>query len=237
MQTMTEREKIITENYHSVMYKIEEARRRRGTGEEVTLLAATKTVPAEEIVFAAEELGLRVAGENRAQEFTAKYDAVSPHLDYQFIGSLQRNKVKYVVGRASLIHSVSSLSLAEEISARAERLGITQDILIEINIAAEESKSGFLPGEAAAAIEHIRALPAVNLRGMMTMGAAEAEKDAVKKYFQESYAIFIDNFIKKSHNIRESILSMGMSDSFESAIEEGATLVRVGSAIFGHRNP
>lgn len=232
---MTEREKIIAENYHSVMHRIEEAKRRRGGGE-VTLLAATKTVPAEEIVFAAKELGLKAAGENRAQEFTNKYEAVSPWLDYQFIGSLQRNKVKYVVGRASLIHSVSSLSLAEEISARASKLGIVQDVLIEVNIAAEESKSGFLPKEVSAAVDQIDALPSIKLRGMMTMGAADADENASRKYFKESYAIFIDNFTKKTHNISESILSMGMSGSFETAIEEGATLVRVGSAIFGHRN-
>ncbi len=234
---MTEREKIITENYNLVKYKIEEAIRRRGGGEDVTLLAATKTVPAEEIVFAAKELGLRFAGENRAQEFTAKYDAVSPYLDYQFIGSLQKNKVKYVVGRASLIHSVSSISLAEEISARAVKLGITQNVLLEINIAREESKHGFLPEESDEAIGKIRELPGVNLRGIMTMGAAGAEKDALRKYFQKSYAIFIDNFPKKTHNISDTILSMGMSGSFEQAIEEGATLVRVGSAVFGSRNP
>lgn len=233
---MTERENQISENYKRVVENIREAELRRGEGEHVTLLAATKTVPAEEIVFASEKLGLAVAGENRVQEFNEKYDAVSPKLDYQFIGHLQTNKAKHVVGRASLIHSVSSLKLARELDRLAGARDVVQDVLIEINCAAEESKSGFLIADTPFVIDEFEAFSSLRLLGIMTMGPAGAEKSLLRKYFREIYAIFIDNFPKKSHNIRETILSMGMSGSYELAIEEGATMVRVGSAIFGQRN-
>lgn len=232
---MTEREYQISENYKRVTENIREAELRRGDGGHVTLLAATKTVPADEIAFAAKQLGLTVAGENRVQEFQAKYDEISPLLDYQFIGHLQTNKAKHVVGKASLIHSVSSLKLARELDRLAAARGAIQDVLIEINCAAEESKSGFLTADTPSVIDEFEAFSSLRLRGIMTMGPAGAEKSLLKKYFQEIYAIFIDNFPKKSHNISETILSMGMSSSYELAIEEGATMVRVGSAIFGQR--
>ena len=233
---MTERQIEIADNVKRVRERINEAVLRRGEGRDVKLLAATKTVSAEDIIFAADALSLRLAGENRAQEFTDKYDAVRPRLDeYHFIGHLQTNKAKYVVGKADLIHSVSSLKLAGEINRLAALRGIRQDVLMEINCAREEAKSGFFPEDAPSVAAEFEAFEALNLRGIMTMGPANAEKDVLRKYFQETYAIFIDIFEKKPHNIRETVLSMGMSDSFELAIEEGATLVRVGSAVFGKR--
>lgn len=233
---MTERQAQIADNLRRVRERIEEAKLCRGNGTDVTLLAATKTVCADDIIFAADELGLRIAGENRAQEFTDKYDTLMPHLDeYHFIGHLQTNKAKYVVGKADLIHSVSSLKLARELNRLAEAKSITQDVLIEINCAHEAAKSGFLPEEAAGVIDSFGEFSHLNLRGIMTMGPAGVEKCVLRKYFRETYQIFIDNFIKKTHNIRETVLSMGMSDSFDIAIEEGATMVRVGSAIFGER--
>ncbi|MBQ1502506.1 MAG: YggS family pyridoxal phosphate-dependent enzyme, partial [Clostridia bacterium] len=146
------------------------------------------------------------------------------------------NKAKFIVGKASLIHSVDSLHLAERIGSLASAAGIVQDVLIEINIGREEAKSGFLPEEAAEAEARISELPGVRTRGIMVMAPVCSEKDEYRKYFKETYSIFIDIFQKKSHNIRECILSMGMSDSYVEAIEEGATLVRVGSALFGRRN-
>jgi len=233
---MTERQAAIRENYLAVCERITNAVSRRGDGAEVSLLAATKTVPADEIVFAADCLGLRLAGENRVQEFVQKYDEAAPHLqEYHFIGHLQTNKVKSIVGRSQLIHSASSIRLLHEIDRAAAKIGVVQDVLIEINCAREEAKSGFLPEEAADAIAQAESLSAVNVRGIMTMGPVGVEKSVLRKYFRETYSIFIDNFEKKPHNIREYILSMGMSDSYELAIEEGATLVRVGSAIFGRR--
>ena len=234
---VTERQILISDNLKRVRERIDRAVARRGEGRDVTLLAATKTVSAEDIIFAADELSLKIAGENKAQEFTDKYDTVRPHLDeFHFIGHLQTNKAKYVVGRADLIHSVSSLKLAAEINRLAEKHGIVQPVLMELNCAAEESKSGFLPQDAVAVSGEFAAFPHLDLKGIMTMGPAGAEKSVLRKYFQETYAIFIDIFGKKPHNIREAVLSMGMSDSFDVAIEEGATLVRVGSAVFGSRN-
>ncbi len=230
---MTEREYEISENYKRVTDRIENAVARRGGGG-VTLLGATKTVPAEDVLFAA-SLGLRAAGENKQQEFTEKYDLLSPVLDYQFIGHLQRNKAKYVVGKATLIQSVDSLRLAEEIDRLAKARGVSQDVLMEINIGREESKSGFLPEDASGIIDEFGKYTSLNLRGIMTMAPVCEKKDDYRKYFQETYAIFIDIYQKKSHNIGDTILSMGMSDSFVEAIEEGSTLVRVGSAIFGKR--
>lgn len=233
---MTEREKQISDNLRRVRERIDEAVQKRGDGREVSLLAATKTVCTEDIIFAADKLELKLAGENRAQEFRDKFDLLSPHLDeYHFIGHLQSNKLKYVVGKADLIHSVSSLRLAEEINAMAEQRGIRQPVLIEINCAAEEAKSGFLPKDAPFVIDEFERFAHLDLRGIMTMGPSGVEKCVLRKYFRETYQIFIDNFAKKTHNIRETVLSMGMSDSFDLAIEEGATMVRVGSAIFGVR--
>ena len=233
---MTERQLTITENYKTVKENIALTIERRGDGAPVTLLAATKTVPSEDIVFAADSLGLAVAGENKVQEFCDKFDAVTPHLsEYHFIGHLQTNKVKYLVGRCPLIHSAGSLKLIGEINKLSSKAGVTQDVLLEINCAAEESKSGFLPEEVPEIIDRMDEFEAVNLRGIMTMGPSGVEKSVLRKYFRETYKIFIDNFGKKPHNIREYILSMGMSDSYELAIEEGANLVRVGSAIFGRR--
>ncbi len=233
---MTDRQALISDNLCRVRERIQASELRRGDNRRVSLLAATKTVPGEDIIFTADSLGLTLAGENKAQEFTDKYESVRPHLDeYHFIGHLQTNKVKYVVGKADLIHSVSSLKLAREIDRVAGNKGIIQDVLLELNCAAEESKSGFLPSEVSSAIESFAAFSNINLRGIMTMGPAGVEKCVLRKYFRETYQIFIDNFEKKPHNIRETVLSMGMSDSYDIAIEEGATMVRVGSAIFGQR--
>ncbi len=232
---MTERQIQITENFKKVRERIQEAAAKRGGGD-VTLLAATKTVPAEDILFAAENLGLTAAGENKQQEFTSKYDALSGVLDYQFIGHLQTNKAKYIVGKASLIQSVDSLHLAERIDALAAAAGVVQDVLLEVNIGREEAKSGFLPEAVAEAEARISEMRNVRTRGIMVMAPVCSKKDEYRKYFRETYSIFIDIFQKKSHNIEEYTLSMGMSDSYVEAIEEGATLVRIGSALFGSRN-
>ena len=232
---MTERQIQLTENFKRVRENIAKASAHRGDGGEVTLLGATKTVPAEDILFAANELGLTVAGENRQQEFTAKYDALSGVLDCHFIGHLQSNKAKFIVGKASLIHSVDSLKLAEHVDRLAEQAGVVQDVLIELNTGREQSKTGFFPEEAAEAAARIFEMKSVRLRGLMAMTPICSEKNELRKYFEETYSIFIDIFQKKSHNIREYILSMGMSDSYVEAIEEGSTLVRIGSALFGRR--
>ena len=183
-----------------------------------------------------ENCGLRLCGENHAQEFADKYDAVrAAGAEMDFIGHLQTNKVKYIVGKARLIHSLDSIKLAEAINERAEKLGVVQNVLVEINIGEEENKTGINPSDVEGFISQLKAYPAINLCGMMTMAPKCEEIQEFREYFKESYRIFLDFFAKKTHNIGEPILSMGMSDSFECAIEEGANVVRLGSIIFGSR--
>ncbi len=238
-----ERCREIAENYRTVKENIERAldRRKAGTGG-VRLLAATKTVPPEDILFAVSELGLDLIGENRVAELTEKLPRLDGKVEQHFIGHLQTNKVQKVVGHVSVIESVDSLRLAAEIDRRSKKLGIVTDILAEVNIGREENKSGVLPEDVCSFCADLGEFSSLRLRGLMTMAPAMTEKEKFRKYFQETYGIFIDIFTKKSHNIIEPvlslppILSMGMSDSYEIAAEEGATEVRVGSAIFGRRN-
>lgn len=229
------RKEIIRENYLRVMDKIEEAKARSPYGQNVTLLAATKTVPAEEIVYAIEELGLPMAGENKVQEFLSKYDELKGKCPLHLIGHLQTNKVRSIVGKVDMIQSVDSVRLANEIAKRSLEKGIVTDVLCEINIGEEENKGGIMPDAAEEFAFQLLETEGIRLRGFMTMAPFGCTKDEYKKYFSKTYNIYLDILGKTSHNIIEPILSMGMSDSFEAAIEEGATLVRVGSSIFGSR--
>ena len=226
----------IKENYRRVQDNIREAmaKRRAGSGP-VRLLAATKTVQPDAILFAVDHLGLDLIGENRTTELVEKYPALEGRVEQHFIGHLQTNKVKQVVGRVSLIESVDSLRLAQEISRRSEMLGITTDILVEINSGREPNKGGVMPENARDAVREFGLLSGIRVRGLMTMAPVCANIEDSRKYFRETYAIFIDIFEKNKHNIIEPILSMGMSSTYGIAIEEGATEVRVGQAIFGHR--
>lgn len=234
---MTEaRQHELSENYRRVLDAVETAVAKRGAGPAVSLLAASKTYPAEDITYLMTHCGLTMAGENRQSEFTEKFDAVHPCGEYHFIGHLQTNKVKYLVGRADLIHSVDSVHLAEEIARQSSKCGVITPILVQVNAGREEAKSGVLPEEAPEFLAQIAEMPSLRLRGMMVVAPICDEKTTLRKYFQESYRIFIDFFGKNTHNIEDPILSMGMSDTFTDAIAEGATLVRVGSALFGARN-
>ena len=226
----------IKENYRRVQENIREAmaKRRAGSGP-VRLLAATKTVQPDAILFAVDHLGLDLIGENRTTELVEKYPALEGRVEQHFIGHLQTNKVKQVVGRVSLIESVDSLRLAQEIGRRSEMLGITTDILVEINSGREPNKGGVMPENARDAVREFGLLSGIRVRGLMTMAPVCANIEDSRKYFRETYAIFIDIFEKNKHNIIEPILSMGMSSTYGIAIEEGATEVRVGQAIFGHR--
>ena len=232
-----ERKNELRDRYLRVCENIEAARLRRGTGVPVTLLAATKTVPEEEVLYLVEECGLRLCGENHAQEFTAKYDGVTAAgARMDFIGHLQTNKVRVVAGRAGLIHSVDSVRLAAEIDSRCRKLGVTQDILVEINIGEEDAKTGVDPDRFDDFLAEIEPFSAIRPVGIMTMAPKCEKLEDFRAYFRKSYQFYLDFSAKKLHNIREPVLSMGMSDSYECAIEEGATLVRVGSAIFGARH-
>lgn len=226
---------IIAENFKRVRRELEEAAATSPTGKTPKLIAATKTVPVEVINFASESLGLRAIGENRVQELLEKYERYDKNLEIHFIGHLQKNKVRQIVGKVSMIHSVDSYSLAEQISKCSLALGIKTDVLVEINIGRETSKGGIMPEAAIEESLKIASLSGISVRGMMTMAPkCEKNKDYLK-YFQETYHIFVDFLSKNNHNIIEPVLSMGMSDSYREAVAVGATAVRIGSALFGRR--
>ena len=225
---------VIRENFARVRENLERAAEKAGRKTPL-LIAATKTVPVEVINFAASELGLTDIGENRVQELTEKYDSLDKSLNVHFIGTLQTNKVHSVVGKASVIHSVDSVKLAREIDRVSKKTGVVTDVLCEVNIGREEAKGGVMPEDAVKFALEIEELESIFVRGMMTMAPNCVEKTDYLKYFEETYAIFVDFLRKTRHNIIEPVLSMGMSDSYEYAAASGATAVRVGRALFGKR--
>lgn len=198
------------------------------------VVAATKTVDAEVINYAAENFGLTDVGENRVQELLSKYDALDKdRLNVHFIGHLQKNKVKYIVGKVCLIHSLDSVGLALEIEKQSAKLGIVTDVLIEVNIGAEENKSGADISEVGEIIRALSELSHVRLRGMMTIGPKCSSHDEYKGYFEKAYRLFTELF---TGSIDDAILSMGMSDSYCAALECGANVIRPGSCLFGARD-
>ncbi len=201
---------------------------------DIILLAATKTVDADTINYAIEK-GICYIGENKVQELLAKHGKVN-QVHNHFIGHLQTNKVKDIIDKVEMIQSVDSLKLANEISKQAVKRGICMDILLEVNIGGEESKWGFKPEDVEKAVSEIAKLSGIKIRGLMTIPPICENSLEVRKYFRKMYKLFIDIGNKKIDNSYMDILSMGMSDDFDIAIEEGANLVRVGTALFGKRN-
>ncbi|MCD7919228.1 MAG: YggS family pyridoxal phosphate-dependent enzyme [Clostridiales bacterium] len=229
----------IQERVQDVQARIRAAEQAAGRPEgSVTLVAATK-VQTDETIRTAITAGITVCGENRVQEFNAHYAAGAYEgADVQFIGHLQKNKVKYLVGKVSLIQSVDSAALLEAISARAERLGLVQDVLIEVNIGEEASKSGVRPEDAATLLALAGTLPGVRARGLMAIPPVSREPGGNRPFFAELYQLFVDIKGQMGDNNSDlDCLSMGMSGDFEDAIAEGATMVRVGTALFGPRPP
>ncbi len=221
-------------NYDAVMKKLDNALLKAGkTRQDVILLAATKTVDVDTINYAINK-GIAYIGENKVQELLSKYDGVID-VHHHFIGHLQTNKVKDVVGKVELIHSVDSLKLAKEISKQAQKLSKTMDILLEINIGNEDSKWGFTPDNLENSIKEIAALTNIRICGLMAIPPICENAEDNRKYFKKMYQLFVDIRDKNIHNSYMNILSMGMSDDFDIAIEEGANLVRVGTALFGKR--
>lgn len=204
----------------------------------VTLLAATKT-QSSDTIRAAIAAGVTVCGENRVQEFTAHLaDNAYEGAEVHFIGHLQTNKVKYVVGKAALIHSVSSEKLLRAIAAQADKLGLVQDILLEVNLAGEESKSGFTPEEAPGAARLAGELDGVRLRGLMCIPPVAADPGDNLPFFQKLHQLAVDIRREIVHNGEDmDVLSMGMSGDYADAVAAGSTCVRVGSALFGPRPP
>lgn len=227
---------MICGNLKEVEAKIEAACKRAGRDRsEVTLIAVSKTKPVE-MLEEAYETGIREFGENKVQEMMDKYEVMPKDIHWHMIGHLQRNKVKYLMGKAALIHSVDSLRLAEEISAQSVKHEVTTDILIEVNIAGEETKFGTDREDAIALVEAAAKLPNIHICGLMTIAPFVENPEDNRKYFQQIRQLSVDIKEKNIDNVDMRILSMGMTGDYEVAIEEGATMVRVGTGIFGARN-
>lgn len=227
---------MVVENLAEVERRVCAACERAGRPrEEVTLIAVSKTKPVSMI----EELlpgGTRDFGENKVQELCEKYEQLPKEIRWHLIGHLQRNKVKYVVDKACLIHSVDSLRLAETISEEAVKRQLTVPVLIEVNVAGEESKFGVSPEETEELIREIAKLPGMAVKGLMTIAPFVENPEENRVHFANLKKLCVDIKMKNIDNISMNVLSMGMTGDYEVAIEEGATMIRVGTGIFGERN-
>ena len=223
-------------NYAEIKEKIARAAAVSGRkSEDIILLAATKTVAAERINYAIEQ-GITYIGENRVQELLSKDDEVDSSAHRHFIGHLQTNKVKDIVDRVEMIESVDSLHLAEKIGAECKKRGKTMDVLLEINIGNEESKSGFTPEGIYEVIDDLLQIEGISVRGIMSIPPVFTDRETGRKFFTRLYDIFVDISHKKLDNSNRLYLSMGMSSDYDLAIECGANIVRIGTSLFGERN-
>ena len=224
----------VIENLEDIRRRIEEAKKRAGRTDEVLLLAVTKTVDFDRIDKSIED-GVTDIGENKVQEILKRMDHYDDRVNYHFIGSLQRNKVKDIIGKVKLIHSVDSLRLAKEIDKRAKNEEIIQDCLLQVNVSKEESKSGVYIEDLDDFVYNILQLDNIRIKGFMTMAPFDATDEELHKIFRTLKENF-DKINKKYEVLDMEYLSMGMTGDFEIAIEEGANIVRVGSGIYGKRN-
>lgn len=227
---------MLQDNLAQVEHNMEEACRRAGRDRsEVTLIAVSKTKPVETLQEAY-DLGVRVFGENKVQEMADKYEVLPKDIQWHLIGHLQRNKVKYIIDKAVLIHSMDSLRLAQTIEKEAEKHNLTAHILIEVNVAREESKFGIFPEDLESLVDEIAKLPHIQVDGLMTIAPFVSDPEENRPVFRELRKLSVDISAKKVDNVNMSVLSMGMTNDYQVAIEEGATMVRVGTGIFGARN-
>lgn len=229
---------MIKENLKQVEENINAACQRAGRDpKEVTLIAVSKTKPVS-MIEEAIDYGIKDFGENKVQEMCDKIEKISNKLNWHLIGHLQRNKVKYIVDKACLIHSVDSLRLAQQIDSEAKKKNVICNILIEVNIAGEESKFGVSKDQVKELLEEIKELTNVHVKGLMTIAPYVEDAEENRGYFREMNKLFIDMRQENADNdnIDMEILSMGMTGDYQVAIEEGATMVRVGTGIFGARN-
>ncbi len=225
---------MIAENLALLRHKIEESCKRSGrNADDVKLIAVSKYFGVDSIIEA-KNCGLTNFGENRAQELTLKFEKLGNEVTWHFIGTLQKNKVKYAVSAAELIHSVDSLELVEEINLKAEKFGKVQNILLEVKTSDEETKSGLeTKTEILSLVKRCSELKNIGLNGLMTMAPLTEDINIIRKSFRDLRNLK-DQINNKGYNLTE--LSMGMTSDFEIAIEEGATMIRIGSAIFGDRD-
>lgn len=227
----------ISENLKYIRNEIADAASKSGrSADDIKLMAVTKTVSVDKINFAIEHCGINLIGENKVQEFISKKDSLMLQgVEKHLIGHLQTNKVKKIIGEVDMIQSVDSLHLAEIISKESEKIGITSDVLLEINIGSEESKTGFDKVAFSEALEKISFLPNLCVKGLMTIPPICENGLELEKYFDSMNEYFNEIKTREYKNFDFSILSMGMSGDYKEAIAHGSNLVRVGSAIFGAR--
>lgn len=231
-----QKETMIAENMKKVQDNIAQACHKAGRdSEEVTLIAVSKTKPIA-MLQEAYRAGARDFGENKVQELMDKILMMPEDVRWHLIGHLQRNKVKYIVGKVFLIHSVDSLRLAEEISREAVKKQVEVNILVEVNIAMEESKFGIGESEAMELVENISKLPGIRIKGLMTIAPFVEDSEQNRGYFHKMKQLAVDIMRKNVDNVSMDILSMGMTGDYMVAVEEGATYVRVGTGIFGERD-
>lgn len=227
---------MLYENYEKVVENVKKACERSGRNfQDVTIIAVSKTKPLSDV----EELlahGITEFGENKVQEMVDKYEHVSKPVNWHLIGHLQTNKVKYIVDKACLIHSVDSVHLAKEIEKEATKKDVVVKVLIEVNIAQEESKFGIREDEVYSLIDAIKDMPHVHVMGLMTIAPFVDNAEENRVYFRKLHQLLLDIKSKCIDNIDMNVLSMGMTNDYEIAVEEGATMIRVGTAIFGARN-
>lgn len=227
---------MIKENLENVRSKIKESIVKSGrNAEDVVLIAVSKTKPVSDVVEAY-NAGVRDFGENKVQELVDKYEQLPKDIRWHMIGHLQTNKVKYIVDKAYLIHSVDSYHLAEVISKEALKKNVTCDILIEVNVADEDTKFGLMTEEVADLVLNISKLPGINIKGLMTVAPYVENPELNRTVFRKLKELSVDIIRKNIDNVSMDILSMGMSGDYQVAIEEGAMYVRVGTSIFGERN-
>ncbi|MDF2611074.1 MAG: pyridoxal phosphate enzyme YggS family [Lachnospiraceae bacterium] len=227
---------MISDNLDYVEERINAACKRAGRlREEVTLIAVSKTKPIE-MIEEAMKAGIREFGENKVQELISKYESLPTGIHWHLIGHLQTNKVKYIVDKATFIHSVDTYRLAEQINKDAEKKNIVSNILIEVNIAEEESKFGVAKEEVLPLIIEVAKFKNIRVRGLMTVAPYTEDAENNRIHFRNLRQLYVDIKSKNIDNVSMDVLSMGMTGDYEVAIEEGATMIRVGTGIFGERN-
>jgi hypothetical protein len=227
---------MVKENLAAVESNIRAAcERAHRSPDDVSLIAVSKTKPVE-MLEEAYDYGMRLFGENKAQEMKEKSEVLPKDISWHFIGHLQTNKIKYVLGRACLIHSVDSVHLAQAIEKECEKRNLSADILVEVNVAGEETKFGSDTEHALSLITEIAKFPHIHIKGLMTIAPYVDDPEKNRHIFRQLKKLSVDIREKNIDNVDMSVLSMGMTGDYQVAIEEGATHVRVGTGIFGERN-
>lgn len=232
---MNGQEKAISDNIRTVREKIRLAARKAGRNpDDIRIVAVTKTVDVPVILHALNN-GITDIGENRVQELLRKYEDMKGKADIHMVGRLQTNKVKYIIDKVKLIHSLDSMGLVAEIQRHADKADRDIEVLVQVNVSGEETKAGISPAEVPGFLDGLSGFGRIKVKGFMTIAPMAAGTDEIREIFRNLYQIFIDSKRKNSNNISIEYLSMGMSNDYEIAVEEGANIVRLGTAIFGAR--